>query len=378
MDALLDTAPCGFLSIRDDGLIVTMNRTLQQWLGYTPDEMEGQHIDTILPAAGRIFYQTHFFPLLRIQGHVEEVYFPLCRQDGSHVPMLVNAARRQEDGDTAYDCVFMQMHQRDQYENEILHAKAAAEEAKRAKDEAYADLEAFAYSVSHDLRSPLATIRIFAEYVLKDYADKLDGEVKEALESIVEGVSEMAKLTEDVLAYSRTSAAELELEPVSLENVISHAADQLRAEFVQRDVQLDILKPMPKVRGHPTLLAQVVTNLLTNAVKFVAPDVRPQIKVWTERCLTPQPMIRLWIEDNGIGIAPSDQERIFQLFERGQTKDEYAGTGIGLAIVRKGVERMGGRVGLESTLGAGSRFWVELPVSESSNVERSNSHDTSV
>jgi PAS domain S-box-containing protein len=363
MDTLLDTAPCGFLSLREDGSIIMVNRTLQEWLGISLHELQGKHVDTILPAAGRIFYQTHFFPLLRMQGHVEEVYFPLRRQDGKDIPMLVNAARREEHGSVAYDLVLMPMHQRDQYENEILRAKASAEEARRAKDEAYADLEAFAYSISHDLRSPLATIRIFAEFVLKDYLDTatpVDARGKEALETIIESASEMAKMMEDTLAYSRTSASTLELEPVSLENVVTRAADQLQAQFAQRDVQFDILKPMPSVRGHPTLLTQVVANLLTNAIKFVARDVRPQIKVWTERCLTPQPMVRLWVEDNGIGIAPADQERIFRLFERGPARDEVAGTGIGLAIVRKGTERMGGRVGLESTLGSGSRFWVEL------------------
>jgi PAS domain S-box-containing protein len=368
MNTLLDTAPCGFLSIHDDGSIAIVNRTLQEWLGFPLDELQGQHIDILLPAAGRIFYQTHIFPLLRIQGHVEEVYFPLRRQDGSNIPMLMNAARRKEDV-VMYHCVFMPMHQRDQYENQILQAKAAAEEARRAKDEAYDDLEAFAYSISHDLRSPLATIRIFAEFVLKDYLDKLDARTNEALRYIIESTSEMSKMTEDILTYSRTSASTLELEPVSLENVVSHAADKLRAELAQRDVQLDIVKPLLRVLGHPTLLSQIVMNLLMNAAKFVAPDVRPEIKVWTERCLAPQPMVRLWIEDNGIGIAPDDQERIFRLFERGRVMNKYAGTGIGLAIVRRGVERMGGRIGLESTVGAGSRFWVELPESESSNVD---------
>jgi PAS domain S-box-containing protein len=361
MDTLLDTVPCGFLSTRDDGSITLMNRTLQTRLGYPLDTVLGKHIDGILPAASRIFFQTHIFPLLRIQGSVEEVYFPLRRQDGTDVPMLVNAARREDRGDVAYDFVFMPMNQRNQFEDEILRAKAAAEESRQAKEEAYAELESFAYSISHDLRSPLATIRIFAEYVLKEYASKLDGRVREALETIVESASEMSRMTEDILAYSHTATSALELEPVSLQHVVSHAMNQLRAEFEQRNVQLVIVEPLPSVRGHPTLLGQVIVNLLTNAVKYVAPDVRPQIKVWTERCQNSPPGVRLWIEDNGIGIAPGDQERIFRLFERGQARDQYPGTGVGLAIVRKGVERMGGQVGLESTPGAGSRFWIELP-----------------
>ena len=364
MDTLLDTAPCGFLSIRDDGSIRLVNHTLQEWLGYPPGELQGQPMETILAAPGRIFYQTHLFPLLRIQGHAEEVYFPLRRQDGRDVPMLVNAARREEEGVVVYDFAFMPILQRDEYENEILRAKAAAEEARRAKDEAYADLEAFAYSVSHDLRSPLATIRIFAEYVLKDYVDKFDARTREALRYIVESTNEMSKMTKDILTYSQTSASDLELEPVALEEVVSRAVDQLRAEFERRAVELHVVKPLPTVRGHPTLLTQIVINLLANAVKFVAPEATPRINVWTERRLVPQPMVRLWIEDNGIGIAPDDQERIFRLFERGRVMTKYAGTGIGLAIVRRGIERIGGRVGLESTLGAGSRFWVELPEAE--------------
>jgi PAS domain S-box-containing protein len=361
MDPLLDTAPCGFLSVGENGSIHMVNRTLQEWLGYPPEKLLGSQMDIILPAASRIFYQTHLFPLLSIQGHAEEVYFPLRRQDGGEIPMLVNAARREEDGDIAYHFAFMPMHQRDEYENEILRAKTTAEEARRAKEEAYADLEAFAYSVSHDLRSPLATIRIFAEYLLKDYVDKFDARSLEAVRFIIESASEMSKMTTDILTYSRTSASDLELETVALEDVVSRAADQLRAEFAGIDLQLDILKPLPLVRGHSTLLAQVVINLLTNAVKFMAPGTAPRIKVWTDRRLTPQPIVRLWIEDNGIGIAPDDQERIFRLFERGYVKNKYAGTGIGLAIVRRGMERMGGQVGLESILGSGSRFWIDLP-----------------
>ena len=366
MDILLDTAPCGFLSVRDDGSISLVNQTLLGWLGQALEELQGQNIDTILPASGRIFYQTHLFPLLRIQGHVEEVYLPLQHKDGSSIPMLMNAAIRQgHDVEFLCDCVFMPMYQRDRYENEILQAKATAEEAQRAKEEAYTDLEAFAYSVSHDLRSPLATIRIFAEYVLKDYAEKVDRRTQEALKYIVESAIEMSKLTEDILTYSQTSSSAVELQPVSLQTVVLRAADHLRAGYTEGDLQLDIVQPMPDVLAHPTLLGQVVNNLLANAVKFVAPDGRPRIKAWTEHGLTPQPMVRLWIEDNGIGIAPDDQERIFRLFERGYVQRKYPGTGIGLAIVRKAVERMGGRIGVESTLGVGSRFWVELPESKS-------------
>jgi signal transduction histidine kinase len=133
--------------------------------------------------------------------------------------------------------------------------------------------------------------------------------------------------------------------------------------------------------AHRTTLFQVVANLLSNAIKFVAPDVQPQVRIWVEEreegkvgdgeiasgetssaiADTPHKWVRLSVEDNGIGIAPEHQERIFRVFERLHGTETYAGTGIGLAIVRKGMERLGGRAGLESQPNQGSRFWIELP-----------------
>jgi signal transduction histidine kinase len=109
--------------------------------------------------------------------------------------------------------------------------------------------------------------------------------------------------------------------------------------------------------GHRSTLVQIAVNLLSNATKFVAPGVKPQIRVWTQHKGN---WIRLWVEDNGIGIAPQYQQQIFGVFERLHGRDTYPGTGIGLAIVRKGAERLGGRAGVESVLGQGSRFWVEF------------------
>jgi signal transduction histidine kinase len=115
---------------------------------------------------------------------------------------------------------------------------------------------------------------------------------------------------------------------------------------------------LPRIKGHPTTLVQVVANLLGNAVKFVPPGMTPRVRVWAEER---GERMRLWVEDNGIGIAPEHQERIFRVFERLHRRESYPGTGIGLAIVRKGMERMGGGCGVESAPGQGSRFWVDLP-----------------
>ncbi len=227
-----------------------------------------------------------------------------------------------------------------------------------ALEEANTELQAFAYSVSHDLRAPLRAMQGFAQALLEDYADQLDSFAQDYARRIVAAASRMDTLINDLLAYSRLSRAEIRLQPVSLAVVVAEALAQLDAELQERQAQVTVEESLPEVVAHRTTVIQVVTNLLANAVKFVAPTVKPQVRVWAEER---EGWVRLWLQDNGIGIAPEHQQRIFRVFERLHGIETYPGTGIGLAIVRKGVERMGGSVGVKSQVGQGSRFWIELP-----------------
>jgi signal transduction histidine kinase len=219
------------------------------------------------------------------------------------------------------------------------------------------ELEAFGYSISHDLRAPLRAMQGFSQALLEDCADRLDGMGKEYAERIVAGSQRMDELIRDLLAYSRVSRAELQLVRVPLTPVAHSALAEMSGALRARQAQVRVEEPLPVVLGHPATLSQVLTNLLGNGLKFVPADRTPELVITAERR---NGVVRIWVQDNGIGIAPEHQTRIFRVFERLHSTDDYPGTGIGLAIVRKAVERMGGQVGVESRLGQGSRFWVEL------------------
>jgi signal transduction histidine kinase len=168
----------------------------------------------------------------------------------------------------------------------------------------------------------------------------------------------MDKLVHDLLEYSRVTRAEMKIERVDLGVVFSEVVKAMEVALAERQAEVTADESFPSVLGHRPTLDQTLTNLLTNATKFVTPGVRPQIRVRNE---VRDACVRLWFEDNGIGIPKEHHDRIFGVFERLHKQEDYPGTGIGLAIVKKAMERMGGKVGLESQVGLGSRFWIELP-----------------
>ncbi|MFN6565138.1 MAG: ATP-binding protein [Nostoc sp. ChiSLP01] len=225
-------------------------------------------------------------------------------------------------------------------------------------EEANSALEAFAYSISHDLQEPLRAIRGFASILLEDYDAVLNSGGQDLVHRIASNVERMDNLLLDLLEYSRLSRIDLPVQPINLNSLVKQVLTQLEVSLQQNQAQVTIAEPLLEVVGNYRTVEQIVTNLLTNAIKFVDSGVQPQVRIWTERR---ELWVRLWLEDNGIGISPQHWERIFGVFERLHSIESYPGTGIGLAIVRKGIERMGGQVGMESEVSQGSRFWIELP-----------------
>jgi signal transduction histidine kinase len=249
-------------------------------------------------------------------------------------------------------------------------------------------LEAFIYSIAHDLRAPLRSMQGFAAMLVAEAGAALNEAGRDYAERLNKSTQFMDALIRDLLAFSRISQQSVQLTSVNLKPVVETVLSRLEKEIQEKNARVESSGPWPVVLAHEPTLAQVVFNLVSNALKFVTADGPPQIRLRTEErseglvdkgitgsagnppsthppihsspaAPPPASWVRVWVEDNGPGIASDHQGQIFRLFTR-LDGDKFAGTGIGLAVVQKGVERMGGRAGVESAPGEGSRFWFEL------------------
>lgn len=271
-------------------------------------------------------------------------------------------------------------------EHALLLEKRVAERTSRLQ-ETISELETFSYTIAHDLRAPVRGTTGYCEVLLEDFADELSPEAKGVVEKIARVSSRMETLTRDLLEFSKVSRQEVVLSRVEIEPIIEDLA-ALREAAVRQAITVH--GPLHPVLAHKGLLQHVFSNLIDNAVKFVRPETNPKITISAEvvpqgspnthaRTLVfsstdsampetagfSQPsfpnLVRIWVGDEGIGIPREAHQKIFGIFERGIASEQYQGTGIGLAIVARAMQRMGGTCGVESEPGKGSRFWIELP-----------------
>lgn len=239
---------------------------------------------------------------------------------------------------------------------ELKQHETELEKAIKELTQSNLDLERFAYICSHDLQEPLRMVSNYTQLLSSRYAEKLDNESAEYMEFITDGVARMRELINDILTYSRVSH---NIEPptaVNLEEVVSHVLDNLVLTIKERGANIAV-DPLPTVLGHKSLLLQLFQNLISNAIKFCK-DKPPIITIRTKL------KGKFWefaIQDNGIGIDPRYHNQVFEIFKRLNRREEYKGTGIGLAICKKVVETHGGRIWIKSNLGEGATFYFTLP-----------------
>lgn len=370
MDNLLNTAPCGFLTFADDGTILLANAMLLDLLGYEADEMRERHFESLLSVGGRIFYQTHFFPLLKLHGKAEEIYLSLRGKSGGDVPVLVNASRRESEGRFINSCVFIPMHHRSRYEDEILKAKKTAEEANRLKDD-------FLATVSHELRTPLTAMLGWVHMLRRGQLEK--GQAERALEIIERNAQTQAQLVEDLLDVSRIISGKMRFNAKEIDPAvfIESAMESVRPAAEAKGIELhQLLDPHAgRITGDAMRLQQVVWNLLSNAVKFTPPGGR--VLIGLERINS---QVVITVSDTGKGISPEFLPYVFDRFRQADqtAKRDYGGLGLGLAIVRHLVEMHGGEVRAQSHgEGRGATFTVHLPSVEPRATDDESPHHTS-
>ena len=348
-------------SMDSGGHVTSWNSGAQRIKGYAPEEIIGKHFSLFYPDEDRkAGLPATVLRTAEKEGHFEGEGWRV-RKDGSKfwANVVVTALRDEEGTLTGFSKVTRDLTERKLLLDELKRHSAELELRVRERDQSNAELEAFAYSVSHDLRAPLRAISGFADALREDFAQQLDQHGLEYLEEIIAASKRMNSLVQDLIEYGRLGRISAPLASVNLLSAINEARRQL-GDVPPGSLTVNVPADLA-VCAHPQMLTQVIFNLLSNALKFHKKDSVPQVRTTAEEH---DGVVRLSVLDNGIGIAPEHQERIWNVFERLHDREAYVGTGIGLAIVKRAIDRMEGRSGVISRLGEGSTFWIELPRGE--------------
>lgn len=348
---LVESAPYGMILIDADGRIAMVNAQGERLFGYARDEMISKPIELLIPERFHARHRVHRGsytgdPRQRPMGSGLDLW--ARRKDGSEFPVEISLGPLQTEAGRLVTATVRDITERKAFERKLADY---ADSLKRSNRE----LEQFAYIASHDLRAPLRSITGFAQLLNKKHAASLTPEAAEFLGYITQSARQMQSLIDDLLMFSRVSRTELALAPVDCEALLGKVERQLKATIDARAARVTH-EPLPTVLGVEHELMQLFQNLISNGLKF-QPAEAPSVHIGV--C----PEGQGWhfsVADRGIGIAPEYHDKIFLIFQRLHTAEEYEGTGVGLAICKKIVEHHGGRIWVESTPGQGSIFHFTL------------------
>ena len=364
---LFEAAHDGILIVDPETrMIIDVNPFMVEFLGYAYEDFIGKELFEIGLLKDEAASQAAFQEL-QATGYIRYDDLPLQTKEGRRVDVEFVSNLYQEGDQKIIQCNIRDITARKKNDDALSDAK---DKRMRRTVEletlvglrtaelllSNAQLETFVYSIAHDLRAPLRAMQGFSQLLVQDHAATLNQQGRDYANFINTAAQTMDRLLADLLSFSKISQAKIEMAPVALQTAVADALEACATEIHASHAHIECVPPWPAVVAHAATLRQVLVNLISNAVKFVAAKT-PRVRLRAEE--RPGGYVRIWVEDNGIGVPAEFQDRIFNVFQRLHTT-EYAGTGIGLAIVQKGAERMGGRAGVESAPRMGSKFWIEL------------------
>lgn len=348
----IEAAPCGMIMVNGAGRIEMVNTETERLFGYERDELLGRQVEMLVPASVRDVHHGHrrsymAQPAARLMGGGRDLFG--VRKDGEEFPVEVglNPIRTSE-GAFVFGAV-TDITERIRSEQELLRH---TDELQRSN----AELEQFAYVASHDLQEPLRMVASFTGLLADRYRGKLDERADQYIHYALDGSRRMQQLIRDLLAYSRINSQGRPLADVATSELADDVLQDFSAAIEEAGAEIDV-GDLPIVEADASQLRQVFANLVSNALKFRS-DESPRIRIAAE---ADESTWHFTIADNGIGIDPAYVERVFQMFQRLHERERYDGSGIGLAISKRIVERHGGKIWFESGAGDGTTFHFTLP-----------------
>lgn len=364
---LYENAPCGYLSVRPDGRIDRANRTLAGWTGHAVADLPGMRLSELLNMAGRIFFETHVAPLLRMQGFFDEFALDLLAHDGTRLPAIVNARERRDDAGALLftRLTIIRAADRRRYERELIDARKQSDELKTVLEERLrqerenAELrEQFIAVLGHDLRNPLASIAAGARLMLK--AKTLEDGVR--LESMMQSsVGRMAKMIDSVMDLARGrlgGGISLSRSITAIEPVLDQVVAELAAAHPERSIETHFELETP-IFCDPARVAQLFSNLLGNAISHGAPDQPVRVDA-----ITKSGTFELCVANGGTPISEEARKRLFHPFYRGAAHGRSEGLGLGLYIASEIARAHGGTIEVDSSQ-AETRFTFRMPLEDS-------------
>ncbi|ADE14590.1 PAS sensor protein [Nitrosococcus halophilus Nc 4] len=350
---LLDAAPDAMVISDQYGRIVLVNAMAEQMLGYSRAELIGQPIEILVPEQhrpGHGQYRQEYYqhPRTRPMGEGRELH--AVRKDGSLFSAEISLSPMEIEGNLLITSAIRDITERKEIQKAL---ERQTQELTRSNTE----LEQFAYVASHDLQEPLRMVSSYAQLLARRYRGQLDSDADEFIEFMVDGATRMQALINDLLAYSRVGTKGKPFTTTDGNQIIQQVLESLRFVIEETHAHLTV-DPLPVLIADRAQLVQLFQNLISNALKFRGEET-PKIHINAKE---EGDQVIFSVADNGIGIEPQYAERIFLLFQRLHTKKEYPGTGIGLSICKKIVERHGGQIWLESKPDEGTTFFFTLPL----------------